>query len=109
MLELLSKLKSDDLVGAYVVTFLVGAVLLVFVVSIVAQHLRRYHERQLVTSLILEMLERGMTTEEIARVLSAADLQDQQDELFAWQQRLGGRLRQKLGRRLAPEPPRPKP
>jgi len=77
--------------------------------SVVAHHLRRYHERQLVTSLILEMLERGMTTEDIARVLSAADLQDQQDELFAWQQRLGGRLRQKLGRRSGPEPPSPKP
>jgi hypothetical protein len=109
MLELLSKLKSDDLVAVWVITVLFGSLLLVFAISIVAQNVRRYYERQLVTSLILEMLEHGLSTEEITRVLSAADLHDQHDELSAWKQRLGSRLRQKLGRSGRPEPPSPSP
>ena len=109
MLELLSKLRSDDLVAVWVVTVLVGSLMVLAAIYFVAHHLRRYHERQLVTSLILEMLDRGMTTDEIVRVLSAADLQDQQDELSAWQQRLGGRPRQKLSRRLSPESTNPTP
>jgi hypothetical protein len=107
MWEVLSRLSSNDLVAVVIVTIAGGAVLLITLINSISHHWRRHHERQLVTSLILEMLDRGMAVDDIVRVLSAADLQDQQDELFAWQQRLGQRLRQKLAARVSPKSANP--
>ena len=99
MLEVLSKLRSDDLVAVLVVTVLFGSCMLVGAIGIIATAVRRYHARQLATSLILEMLDRGMTADEIVRILTAAGMQDQQDDLSSVRQRLRQKLTREPGSR----------
>jgi hypothetical protein len=102
MLELLSKIDPDALAAVIIMTAGLAFAALVGLTSLISVNLRRYHERQLATSLILEMLDRGMTTDDIVRVLSAAGMHDQQEEIFSLRQR----LRQKLTR-LVGDPAKP--
>jgi Mg/Co/Ni transporter MgtE len=105
MLELFSRLSPADLAVVLTVVPVIGLGLLFIVLVAVAKLIARYHERQLATSLILEMLDRGMSADDIVRVLSAAGLEDRREELLSLRQR----LRQKLSRLLsAPAKPSPR-
>jgi hypothetical protein len=96
MVELLSRLNPGDLTAVLTVTVMVALGIVAVVARLIADGVRRHHERELATSLVLEMLDRGMTADDIVRVLSAAGLEDRGDELAS----LRNRVRQKLGRAL---------
>jgi len=104
MVEILSRLGGGQLADVLTLTVLVGLGLVMGVVITVATLIAQYHERQLATSLILEMLDRGMSAEDIVRVLSAAGLKGRQEKLASLRQR----LRQRLST-LGSEPAKPTP
>jgi hypothetical protein len=94
MLDLLSKMRSEDLATTLIAIVAVSAVVVGVLIRLIVYSVRRYRERQLATTLILEMLDRGMTADDIVRVLSAAGLEDRGEEVMS----LRERLRQRLGR-----------
>ena len=72
MYELLMKIPADDLIG-----FLCGSLAIlcgttVVLTLIVSNCWSRYSQRQLATPLIQEMLDRGMSAEEIETIFAAA-------------------------------------
>jgi hypothetical protein len=95
MVEVLSKINGGDLATVFIVVPLMLAGLIAVLVIGIAQILRRYYERRMATTVILEMLDRGMPTEDIVRVLTAAGLEDKPER----QNILLERLRQKFAAR----------
>lgn len=91
MIELLSRLHPSDLaamLSMLAIGLLVGAAALT---ALIIRAVQRYRERQIASSVVLEMLDRGIAPEEIIAVLKAKGLEDPQGR------RCGGRLRQLPG------------
>jgi len=91
MIELLSRLHPSDL--AAVLSMLAAGLLvgLVALAALIIRAVQRYREHQIASSVVLEMLDRGIAAEEIVAVLKAMGLEAPEGR------RLGGRLRQLLG------------
>lgn len=68
MLEILSRLHGDDIVG--LVAVVGGFITAITVVCVVAWE--RHRERQLAVTIIEDMLDQGMSVEQIERILKAA-------------------------------------
>ncbi len=90
MIELLSRLTPSDLAMVLCVPAVVLVVGLVALTSQIIRAVQKHRERQIASSVVLEMLERGIAAEEIVAVLKAMGLEDPQGRRF------GGRLRQLL-------------
>jgi hypothetical protein len=91
MMELLSRLRPSDLAAVLSILgsgLLVGAVALT---ALIIRAVQKHREHQIASSVVLEMLDRGIAVEEIVAVLKAMGLEDPQG------QRIGGRLRQLPG------------
>jgi sulfite reductase beta subunit-like hemoprotein len=83
MFELLSRFSPGELAIVLCVPLVVLVAVLVPLARVVTDTWRKYRERELATSLVLEMLVQGMGSEEITRVLEAADMEDHQEHVSA--------------------------
>jgi hypothetical protein len=79
MSELLLRMHPDSLIGILVVTLMFGLPIVASLAYFISQGIRRYHERHLAATLIMEMLERGMSADDVVRVLSAAGLENREE------------------------------
>jgi hypothetical protein len=68
MTEILSRLSSDDLLGAIAI----GGGLLIAAIAILSLHWRRIRVAEIEANLKQHMLERGMSAAEIAQVIRAS-------------------------------------
>ena len=91
MIELLSRLNPSDLAMVLTVPAVGLVVGVIALAALVIRAIQRYREHQIAASVVVEMLERGMTAEDIVAVLKAIGLEEPQGR------RLGGRVRQLLG------------
>lgn len=76
MVEILSWLSPGELPVVLCLGLLAMVVCVIGVARIIARSLRRYWERKLATSLVLEMLNRRMPFEQIRDVILAMDMED---------------------------------
>jgi hypothetical protein len=83
MVELLSRLSPGDLAVVLCVPPVILVVMLVPLTKVVADTWRKYREREMATSIVLEMLVQGMQADEITRVLKAAGMKDDQQHVSA--------------------------
>lgn len=81
--DLLSRLDGEELMVATIVLGALIMVIVVVAVRIGAEVWLRLRERQLATSVILEMLDRQIPVDEIERVLKAAGFGDRGTGLSA--------------------------
>ncbi|MHB1034078.1 MAG: hypothetical protein ACYC35_08410 [Pirellulales bacterium] len=72
MVEVLSRVNGGDLAMILVFAILGLSVGVFGLLGAVVACVRRYRERQQAAAIILDMLDRGITPDEIARVLQAA-------------------------------------
>ena len=79
MVEILSRLSPGELPVVLCLGLLAVVVCVIGVVRIVAGSLRRYRERKLATSVVLEMLNRRMPFDQIRDVILAMDMEDDLD------------------------------
>ncbi len=90
MVEILTRLNPADLAEVLTVGLLIVVVGLVALVSVAIGAFTRFRERQIASTVVLEMLDRGIATEEIIKVLRAMGLERTIDR------RIRARLRQLL-------------
>jgi hypothetical protein len=90
--ELLSRVSSGDLTMLLAMALVIVGPILAVVALFTVKGLWQHRQRQLATSLILEMLDRGMTADDIVHVLAAAGLEDRPDELLARRRRVQAQL-----------------
>ena len=76
MVEILSRLSPGDLPVVLCLGLLAAVVCVIGVARIVVGSLRRYRERQLATSVVLEMLNHRMPFDQIRDVILAMDMED---------------------------------
>ena len=76
MVDLLSRLSPAELPVVLCLGLLAVVVCVIGVARIVAGSLRRYRERKLATSVVLEMLNRRMPFDQIRDVILAMDMED---------------------------------
>jgi hypothetical protein len=98
MWQVLSRLSTADLAMVLTLGIMFGVGGLIAVTMIITQCVRRHYKQQMVTSLILDMLDRGMSADDIVRVLSAVGMQEEADEAASAPQGL-----QKVLSRLRPK------
>jgi hypothetical protein len=79
MADILSRLSPAELPVVLCLGLLAVVVCVIGVARIVAGSLRRYRERQLATSVVLEMLNRQMPFDQIRDVILAMDMEDNLD------------------------------
>jgi len=72
--ELLSRLQPSDIIPvlAIAMTFVAGIV--IAVTAIVVGNIRGYREREMAIGLIQELVERGLPTDEVERLVDSSDL-----------------------------------
>jgi pilus assembly protein TadC len=99
MWEVLSRCSGDELVAIWILGLGSLVMGLIAMTTIITQSVRRHYKQQMVTSLILEMLDRGMSAEDIVRILSAVGMQEEAGEAASTPQGF-----QKLLSRLRPKP-----
>lgn len=83
MEQLLSRLDSGQLTIVLVVAAVMSVSLVIGVTSVIAHAWRSVRERQMAISIVVEMLEQGMSAEEVVRVLQAAGTEKQSDRVLA--------------------------
>jgi hypothetical protein len=76
MVDLLSRLSPAELPVVLCLGLLAAVVCVIGVANIAAGSLRRYWERKLATSVVLEMLNRQMPFDQIRDVILALDMED---------------------------------
>jgi len=79
LVELLSKFDPDEIIGLSAVVLGISAGIIISVTAIICGAVRRYRERQLAADLIHALAERGMSAEEIERVVQASALESPDD------------------------------
>ena len=79
MVEILSRLSPGELPVVLCLGLLAVVACVIGVAGIVAGSLRRYRERKLATSVVLEMLNRRMPFDQIRDVILAMDMEDDLD------------------------------
>ena len=79
ILEFLSGIPSPFLIPVVAIVMGISAGIIISVTAIVSAHIRRYRERALMANLIHEMVERGMSAEEIERLVAVSAIQSQED------------------------------
>ncbi|HUT94090.1 MAG TPA: hypothetical protein VMY37_31805, partial [Thermoguttaceae bacterium] len=72
LLELLSKFDPDEIIGLSAVVLGISAGIIISVTAIICGAVRRYRERLLAADLIHSLADRGMSAEEIERVVRAS-------------------------------------
>jgi hypothetical protein len=77
--ELITKFQPDELIGLVAVVLGIPAGVIFLVTAIVSGHIRRYRERQLAADLIHDLADRGMSAEEIERVVRASAIETPED------------------------------
>lgn len=90
MVEILSRLSGGDLTVVLLLPTVFLIIGLVLVTGIGIKGYQHYRERQIASTVVVEMLDHGMTCEEIVAVLKAMGLEEPQ-----WRGP-GGKLRQAL-------------
>jgi cell division protein FtsL len=79
--DFLSRIDSEELVALAAVVLAILAGIIIAVTSIISTQIRRYRERQLSADLAQDMLDRGMSADEIAQVLRAAAIESSEASL----------------------------
>jgi hypothetical protein len=97
MVEILSRLPPSDLAAVLIVPTVALLVVLGALASQVIRAVQRYREREIASSVVADMLDRGIAPQEIVAVLKAMGLEAPPGR------RRGGRLPQLLG--TPPEQP----
>jgi hypothetical protein len=69
--EWLSAIEPDERMALCVVTIVFGVMALVLTIGIVSHTIRRIHQSRVETALKRELLDRGLSVDEIARVVEA--------------------------------------
>jgi len=67
IVQLISRMKPEDLFGLLIPLFAIGGVMIVGIIALVLRHLRFVRE----TAIKQEMIARGMSADDIRRVLAA--------------------------------------
>ena len=73
--DFLSRIPSGDIVAVAAIVLGISAGIIIAVTSIISTQIRRYRERRLSADLAQDMLDRGMSADEIAQVLRAAAIE----------------------------------
>ena len=76
MFEMLSKLKGDELAPLLGICGVLVVVVTVAVTAIIASNVRKYRQAELDASLKQEMLNRGMSAEDIKQVICAKSFEE---------------------------------
>ena len=87
MVEILSRLPAGELPVVLCLGLLAMVVCVIGLANIVANAWRRYQERKLATSVVLEMLNRQMSFDQIRDVVLAMDMEDSLDRALTLGQR----------------------
>jgi hypothetical protein len=74
MLELLTSLGPDNLTGALITTVIVVGIAMTLLTLIVVSARERHHRNEIASSVVADMVARGMAAEEIIAVLNAMRL-----------------------------------
>ena len=96
MVELLSKCNGEELILLVAVAGGLMIGLPIAVTAIVSQCWQRVRERQMATSIVLEMLDLGHPADDIVKVLGAASLEKQTDRVAAAKSRIGA-VKERIG------------
>ena len=87
--ELISKFDPDEFIGLAAVVLGISAGIIISVTAVICGAIRRYRERQLAADLIHSLADRGMSAEEIERLVRASAVGEPQDLRQLVAQRLG--------------------
>lgn len=77
--ELFSKFDPDEIIALSAVVLGISAGIIISVTAIICGAVRRYRERQLAADLIHALADRGMSAEEIERVVQASAIMSPDD------------------------------
>jgi hypothetical protein len=69
--EWLAEIKPDDRIALCIVLILFGATALVFAIGIISHTVQSIHHSRLESTLKRELLDRGLSVDEIAKVIAA--------------------------------------
>jgi hypothetical protein len=79
--DFLSQTNSENLVALAAIVLGISAGTIIAVTAIISTQIRQYRERRLSAELAQDMLDRGMSAEEIAQVLRAAAIESSEGSL----------------------------
>ncbi len=71
--ELLSRVQPGDLIPLFAISVTFGTGAVIAVTAIIAGNIRGYREREMGIALIHELVERGLPTEEIERLIETSE------------------------------------
>jgi hypothetical protein len=72
--EFLSKLQPGDIIPVLAIAITFGTGIVIAVTAIIVGNIRRCREREMAIGLIQELVERGLPTDEIERLIDSSDL-----------------------------------
>lgn len=75
MTEILSRVSPGDMAAVIIVPILAIAGVLAMLAILIVTAVQHYREREIAATVVMEMLERGLGTEEIIAVLKAMGLE----------------------------------
>ncbi len=77
--DLLSKIMPGEIIPLVAITLGISAGIIISLGAIIAGQVRRYRERQIATNLIHDLVERGLSADEIERLVRASAVQSPED------------------------------
>ena len=89
MWDVLLKLTSGDLAVVITLACFLAFSGVVSVTIVIAQNWRKHYQGEMATTVVLEMLERGMSADEIKGVLKAMGMEDQEGRVVLRLKRRG--------------------
>ena len=72
--EFLSRLQPADIIPVLAIAMTFGAGIVIAVTAIIVGNIRGYREREMAIGLIQELVERGLPTDEVERLVDSSDL-----------------------------------
>ncbi len=93
--DLLSKVDGEELIALTAVALGISAAIIIAVTAIISSQIRRYRERVLTANLIHDLVDRGMSADEIERVVQVSAIQTSEDS-----PELAGLIRSRLNAAL---------